>query len=152
MNKINIPPFEGYDKGPRWEASETQAVAFEDGATFGYVDYEPSLGWYARTLCTAEDGEDEVECYFATAEDAIAYVNLVYLDLQVRIAEYMTNTELLSDEELTDILSATESMELVVCPCDISGFCPYGAEFGTARCAYCGYTEEELNRYLDEDE
>lgn len=151
MNKIKIPPFEGYDKRPRWEASEAQAVAFEDGATFGYVNYEPSLGWYTRTLCTAEDGEDELAFHFATAEDAIAHVNQVYLDLQARIAEHVTNIELLSDEELADILSDTESVELLLSPCDISGVCPYGADFGTARCAYCGYTEEELNRYLDED-
>lgn len=104
MNKIKIPPFEGYDKGPRWEAGNGSAVAFEDGATFGYVNYEPSLGWYARTLCTAENGDDEVECYFATAEDAITYVNLVYLDLQARIAEYADGLELeLEPFELPDI-------------------------------------------------
>lgn len=104
MNKIKIPPFEGYDKGPRWEASEAQAVAFEDGATFGYVNHEPFLGWYTRTLCTAEDGEDELAFHFATAEDAIAHVNQVYLDLQARIAEYADGLELeLEPFELPDI-------------------------------------------------
>ena len=109
MNEIKIPTFEGYDKGPRWEVGNGQAVAFKDGATFGYVNYELSLGWYARTLCTAEDGEDEVECYFATAEDAILYVNLVYLEFQARIAEYTSELELEPvepfeiDEELFDI-------------------------------------------------
>lgn len=152
MNKIKIPPFEGYDKGPRWEVDNGQAVAFEDGATFGYVNHDINLGWYTRTLCTAEDGEDELAFHFATVEDAIAHVNQVYLDLQARIAEYVTDIELLSDEELADILSATEPVELLLSPCDISGICPYGAEFGTARCAYCGYTEEELYSYLDEDE
>lgn len=123
MNKIKIPPFEGYDKGPRWEVGNGQAVAFEDGATFGYVNYELSLGWYARTLCTAENGEDEVECYFATAEDAITYVNLVYLDLQARIAEYTKELELEPvepfniDEDLFDIdgdlLDMMEGMDAV---------------------------------------
>lgn len=118
MNKIKIPPFEGYDKGPRWEADNGSAVAFEDGATFGYVNYEPSLGWYARTLCTAENGDDEVECYFATAEDAITYVNLVYLDLQARIAEYVDGLELeLEPFELPDIdeelFEAMENMDPV---------------------------------------
>ena len=115
MNKINIPAFEGYDKGPRWEVGNGQAVAFEDGATFGYVNYEPSFGWYTRTLCTADDGEDEVECYFATAEDAITYVNLVYLDLQARIAKYADELELeLEPFQLPDIdeklLEAMENM------------------------------------------
>ena len=115
MNEIKIPTFEGYDKGPRWEAGNGQAVAFEDGATFGFVNYELSLGWYARTLCTAENGEDEVEYYFATAEDAITYVNLVYLDLQARIAEYTSELELeLEPFELPDIdeklLEAMENM------------------------------------------
>lgn len=118
MNEIKIPTFEGYDKGPRWEVSNGQAVAFEDGATFGYVNYDLSLGWYARTLCTAEDGEDEVECYFATAEDAIVYVNLVYLDLQARIAEYTSELELeLEPFELPDVdeelLEAMENMDPV---------------------------------------
>lgn len=115
MKEIKIPTFEGYDKGPRWEVDNGQAVAFEDGATFGYVNYEPSLGWYARTLCTADDGEDEVECYFATAEDAITYVNLVYLDLQARIAKYADELELeLEPFQLPDIdeklLEAMENM------------------------------------------
>lgn len=94
MNEIKIPAFEGYDKGPRWEVGNGQAVAFEDGATFGYVNYELSLGWYGHTLCTADNGEDEWEFFFATAEDAIAYVNLVYLDMQTRIAEYVDELEL----------------------------------------------------------
>lgn len=115
MKEIKTPTFEGYDKGPRWEVDNGQAVAFEDGATFGYVNYEPSLGWYARTLCTADDGEDEVECYFATAEDAITYVNLVYLDLQARIAKYADELELeLEPFQLPDIdeklLEAMENM------------------------------------------
>lgn len=115
MDNIKTPLFEGYDKGPRWEVSNGQAVAFEDGATFGYVNHEPSLGWYARTLCTGDDGEDEVECYFATAEDAIAHVNKVYLDLQARIAEYVDELEL--ELELPDIdeelLAAMENMDPV---------------------------------------
>lgn len=118
MNEIKIPTFEGYDKGPRWEVGNGQAVAFEDGATFGYVNHEPSLGWYARTLCTGDDGEDEVECYFATAEDAIVYVNLVYLDLQARIAEHTSELELeLEPFELPDVdeelLEAMENMDPV---------------------------------------
>lgn len=117
-NRIKIPAFEGYDKGPRWEVSNGQAVAFEDGATFGYVYRELSLGWCAHTICTAEDGGDEVECYFATAEDAIACVNLVYLDLQARIAEYVDELELeLEPFELPDIdeklLEAMENMDPV---------------------------------------
>ena len=113
MDKIKIPTFEGYDKGPRWEAGNGQAVAFEDGATFGFVNYEPSLGWYALTICTAENGEDEVEGYFATAEDAITYVNLVYLELQARIVEYVNELELeLEPFELPDIDEALlEAME-----------------------------------------
>lgn len=118
MNEIKIPTFEGYDKGPRWEVGNGQAVAFEDGATFGYVNYKPSLGWYALTICTAENGEDEMECYFATAEDAITYVNLVYLELQARIAEYVNELELeLEPFELPDIdealLEAMENMDPV---------------------------------------
>lgn len=116
MNKIKTPPFEGYDKGPRWEASEAQAVAFEDGATFGYVNYEPSLGWHTRTLCTAEDGEDELAFHFATAEEAVAHVNQAYLDLQARIAEYVGRLELeMEPFELPDIdeelLEAMEGMD-----------------------------------------
>lgn len=116
MNEIKIPAFEGYDKGPRWEVSNGQAVAFEDGATFGYVNYEPSLGWYTRTLCTADDDEDELTFHFATAEDAIAYVNQVYLALQARIAEYVNELELeLEPFELPDIdealLEAMENMD-----------------------------------------
>lgn len=113
MDKIKIPTFEGYDKGPRWETGNGQAVAFEDGATFGFVNYEPSLGWCSRTICTAENGEDEMECYFATAEDAITHVNLVYLELQARIAEYVNELELeLEPFELPDIDEALlEAME-----------------------------------------
>jgi hypothetical protein len=116
--EIKIPTFEGYDKSPRWEASSAQAVAFEDGATFGYVNYEPSLGWYAHTLCTADDGEDELTYHFATAEEAIAHVNRVYLDLQARIAEYTSELGLeLESFELPDIdeklLEAMENMDPV---------------------------------------
>lgn len=110
-NKIKIPTFEGYDKGPRWEAGNGQAVAFEDGATFGYVNHELAFGWYARTLCTGDDGEDEVEYYFATAEDAIAYVNQVYLDLQARIAEYLDELEFDIDEELLREMEGMEADE-----------------------------------------
>lgn len=106
--EIKVPKFEGYDKSPRWEARGRLAVAFEDGATFGYVNHEDSLGWYALTLCTADDGEDEVGCHFATAEDAITYVNQVYLALRARIAEYLDELELDIDEEL---LRAMEGME-----------------------------------------
>lgn len=118
MNKIKIPPFEGYDKGPRWEASEAQAVAFEDGATFGYVNYSTGFGWYTRTLCTSECGEDELTFHFATAEEAVAHVNQVYLDLQARIAEYADGLELeLEPFELPDIdealLEAMENMDPV---------------------------------------
>lgn len=128
-NKIQIPAFEGYDKGPRWEVGNGQAVAFEDGATFGYVSYELSLGWYAHTLFTADNGEDEWEYYFATAEDAIAYVNLVYLDLQARIAEYTDELELELepfelpdmgeelfdiDEELLDAIEGMDPIEMLI--------------------------------------
>lgn len=118
MNKIKIPPFEGYDKGPRWEASEAQAVAFEDGATFGYVNYSTGFSWYTRTLCTSECGEDELTFHFATAEEAVAHVNQVYLDLQARIAEYADGLELeLEPFELPDIdealLEAMENMDPV---------------------------------------
>lgn len=126
-NKIQVPAFEGYDKGPRWEVGNGQAVAFEDGATFGYVNYELSLGWYAHTLCTADDGEDEWEYYFATAEDAIAYVNLVYLDLQARIAEYVSELELEPiepfeidedlfdiDGDLLDMMDGMDAIEMLV--------------------------------------
>lgn len=119
MNKIKIPPFEGYDKGPRWEASEAQAVAFEDGATFGYVNYSTGFGWYTRTLCTSECGDDELTFHFTTAEDAVAHVNKVYLDLQARIAEYMEGMELelelepfeLPDDE-KELIEAMEGMSL----------------------------------------
>lgn len=126
--EIKVPKFEGYDKGPRWEASGAQAVAFEDGATFGYVNHELSLGWYARTLCTADDGEDELAFHFATAEDAIAHVNRVYLDLQARIAEYVGGLELEPlelpdmdeglfddiDEKLLDMMEGMDPIEMLV--------------------------------------
>lgn len=111
--EIKIPTFEGYDKGPRWMAGNGQAVALEDGATFGYVNHDISLGWYARTLCTGDDGEDEVECFFATAEDAIAYVNQVYLDLQARIEEYLDELELDIDEELLKEMEGMEADEVL---------------------------------------
>lgn len=111
--KIQIPPFEGYDKGPRWTAGNGQAVAFEDGATFGYVNHDISLGWYTRTLYTGDDGEDEVEYFFATAEDAIAYVNQVYLDLQARIAKYVDELELDIDEELLKAMEGMEADEML---------------------------------------
>lgn len=152
MDKIKIPPFEGYDKGPRWEASTAQAVAFEDGATFAYVNHDIGFGWYTRTLCTSECGDDELTFHFATAEEAVAHVNQVYLDLQARKAEYVTDEKLLSEEELADILSAAEFADLWRSPCEISGVCPYGAEFGIALCAYCGEAVEGLSRYLDGDE
>lgn len=121
MDKIKIPTFEGYDKGPRWEAGNGQAVAFEDGATFGFVNYELSLGWYTRTLCTADDGEDELTFHFATAEDAIAHVNEVYLALQARIAEYVDELELELepfelpdiDEELLDMMDGMDPIEML---------------------------------------
>lgn len=120
-NKIQIPTFEGYDKGPRWEADNGQAVAFEDGATFGYVSYEPSLGWYTRTLCTGEEGEDELTFHFTTAEDAIAYVNQAYLALQAHIAEYVDGLELELepfelpdiDEELLDLMEGMSPIEVL---------------------------------------
>lgn len=119
MNKIKTPPFEGYDKGPRWEASDAQAVAFEDGATFGYVNYDFGLGWYARTLCTSECGEDELAYHFATAEEAVAHVNKVYLDLQARIAEYVDGLELEPfelpdiDEELLKVMNGMDPLEML---------------------------------------
>lgn len=108
---IKIPTFEGYDKGPRWTAGNGQAVAFEDGATFAYVNYNLAFGWYARTICTGDDGEDEVTYHFATAEEAVAHVNQVYLDLQARISEYLNELELEPDFDIDEeLLKAMEDM------------------------------------------
>lgn len=111
--EIKIPPFEGYDKTPRWEMLGKLAVAFEDGATFAFVNHEDSLGWYTLILCTADNGEDEYAYHFTTAEDAIAHVNQVYLALQARIAEYLDELELDIDEELLKEMEGMEADEVL---------------------------------------
>lgn len=112
-HEIQIPPFEGYDKGPRWEGLGKLAVAFEDGATFAYVNHEDSLGWYTLILCTADNGEDEWAYHFATPEDAIAHVNQVYLALQARIEKCLGELELDIDEKLLEEMADMDADEVL---------------------------------------
>lgn len=104
---MGIPTFEGYDKTPRWERDGLfQFVAFEDGATFGYVTFIPGEGWVSRCLGMAENGTDLIDSGFFTAERAMEEVNKVYLEWQEHISSLELELEL--DEALLDELLMEE--------------------------------------------
>lgn len=112
MNEIKIPPFKGYDKGPRWEQDGLfRFVAFEDGATFGYVTFIVGEGWVSRCLSMADDGTDLVDSGFFTARQAMEYVNKVYAEWQ----EHLTSLELDLDieEELLDMMDGMGPIEML---------------------------------------
>jgi hypothetical protein len=113
--EIKIPSFEGYDKGPRWEQDGLfQFVAFEDGATFGYVTYIPGEGWVSRCLCMADDGTDLVDSGFFTAGQAMEYVNKVYAEWQEHLANLELDLDLDLDEVLLDMMDGMDPIEMLV--------------------------------------
>lgn len=112
MNEIKIPTFEGYDKTPRWEQDGLfQFVAFEDGATFGYVTYIPGEGWVSRCLGMADDGTDLVDSGFFTAKQAMEYVNKVYTEWQDHLASLELGLDI--DEELLDMMDGMDPIEVL---------------------------------------
>ena len=112
MNEIKIPTFEGYDKTPRWEQDGLfQFVAFEDGATFGYVTYIPGEGWVSRCLGMADDGTDLVDSGFFTAKQAMEYVNKVYTEWQDHLASLELDLDI--DEELLDMMDGMDPIEVL---------------------------------------
>lgn len=116
MNENNIPAFEGYDKTPRWEQNELfQFVAFEDGATFGYVTFVPGEGWVSRCMGMADNGTDLVDSGFFTAKQAMEYVNKVYLEWQEHLAslELELDFDLDIDEELLEAMEGMGPIEML---------------------------------------
>lgn len=112
MNEIKIPTFEGYDKTPRWEQDGLfQFVAFEDGATFGYVTFIVGEGWVSRCLSMADDGTDLVDSGFFTAKQAMEYVNKVYAEWQEHLASLELDLDI--DEELLDMMDGMNSIEVL---------------------------------------
>lgn len=111
-----IPTFEGYDKTPRWERDGLfRFVAFEDGATFGYVTFIPGEGWVSRCLGMADDGTDLIDSGFFTAKQAMEYVNKVYLEWQEHLAslELDLDLDLDIDEALLDAMEGMSADEVV---------------------------------------
>ena len=107
-----IPAFEGYDKTPRWEQDGLfQFVAFEDGATFGYVTFIPGEGWVSRCLGMADDGSDLIDSGFFTAKQAMEYVNKVYLEWQEHLASLELDLDLDIDDALLDLMDGMEAVE-----------------------------------------
>ena len=114
MSKIKTPPFEGYDKTPRWEQDGLfQFVAFEDGATFGYVTYIPGEGWVSRCLDMADDGTDLIDSGFFTAGQAMEYVNKVYAEWQEHLANLELDLDLDIDEALLDMMDGMDPIEML---------------------------------------
>lgn len=114
MNEIKIPIFGGYDKTPRWEQDGLfQFVAFEDGATFGYVTFIVGEGWVSRCLSMADDGTDLVDSGFFTVKQAMEYVNKVYLEWQEHLASLELDLDLDIDEELLNAMEGMEADELL---------------------------------------
>ena len=112
MNEIKIPTFEGYDKTPRWEQDGLfQFVAFEDGATFGYVTFIVGEGWVSRCLSMADDGTDLVDSGFFTAKQAMEYVNKVYAEWQEHLASLELDLDI--DEELLDMMDGMDPIEML---------------------------------------
>lgn len=114
MNENMTPAFEGYDKTPRWEQDGLfRFVAFEDGATFGYVTFIPGEGWVSRCLGMADDGSDLVDSGFFTAKQAMEYVNRVYLEWQEHFAGLELDLDLDIDEELLEAMAGMEADEVL---------------------------------------
>lgn len=114
MNEIKIPTFEGYDKTPRWEQDGLfRFVAFEDGATFGYVTFIPGEGWVSRCLSMADDGTDLVDSGFFSAAQAMSYVNKVYAEWQEHLASLELDLDLDIDEALLDAMEAMDAIEML---------------------------------------
>ena len=112
MNEIKIPTFEGYDKTPRWEQDGLfQFVAFEDGATFGYVTFIVGEGWVSRCLGMADDGTDLVDSGFFTAKQAMEYVNKVYAEWQEHLASLEFDLDI--GEELLDMMDGMDPIEML---------------------------------------
>ena len=112
MNEIKIPTFEGYDKTPRWEQDGLfQFVAFEDGATFGYVTFIVGEGWVSRCLSMADDGTDLVDSGFFTAKQAMEYVNKVYAEWQDHLASLELDLDI--DEELLEAMENMDPVEML---------------------------------------
>lgn len=114
MSENKIPSFEGYDKTPRWEQDGLfQFVAFEDGATFGYVTFIVGEGWVSRCLSMADDGTDLVDSGFFTAKQAMEYVNKVYLEWQEHLASLELDLDFHIDEELLDMMDGMDPIEML---------------------------------------
>ena len=113
-NNIQIPTFEGYDKTPRWEQNGLfQFVAFEDGATFGFVTFIPGEGWVSRCMGMADDGTDLIDSGFFTATQAMEYVNKVYAEWQGHLANLELDLDLDIDEELLEAMEGMEADEVL---------------------------------------
>ena len=114
MSDNKIPTFEGYDKTPRWEQDSLfQYVAFEDGATFGYVTFIPYEGWVSRCLGMADDGTDLIDSGFFSAGQAMEYVNKVYLEWQEHLASLELDLDLDIDEALLDAMEDMDPIEML---------------------------------------
>ena len=112
--EIKIPAFEGYDKTPRWEQDGLfQFVAFEDGATFGYVTFIPGEGWVGRCIGMADDGTDLVDSGFFTAKQAMECVNKVYLEWQEHLVSLELDLDFHIDEELLEAMEGMEADEML---------------------------------------
>ena len=112
MDENKIPTFEGYDKTPRWEQDGLfQFVAFEDGATFGYVTFIVGEGWVSRCLSMADDGTDLVDSGFFTGKQAMEYVNKVYAEWQEHLASLELDLDI--DEELLDMMDGMDPIEML---------------------------------------
>lgn len=114
MDENKIPAFEGYDKTPRWERDSLfQYVAFEDGATFGYVTFIPYEGWVSRCLGMADDGSDLIDSGFFSAGQAMEYVNKVYLEWQEHLGSLELDLDLDIDEALLDAMEGMDPIEML---------------------------------------
>lgn len=111
---MKLPTFEGYDKTPRWgQENLFCCTAFEDGAVFGYVTFIPGEGWVSRCLSMAEDGSDSIEDGFFSAEQAMEYVNKVYLEWQEHLASLELDLDFDIDEELLDMMDGMNPIEVL---------------------------------------
>ena len=113
-NRNKIPAFEGYDKTPRWEQNGLfQFVAFEDGATFGYVTFIPGEGWVSRCMGMADDGTDLIDSGFFAAKQAMECGNKVYLEWQEHLASLELDLDLDIDEELLEAMEGMDAIEML---------------------------------------
>lgn len=114
MSDNKIPSFEGYDKTPRWEQDGLfQYVAFEDGATFGYVTFIPYEGWVSRCLNMADDGTDLIDSGFFSAGQAMSYMNKVYLEWQEHLASLELDLDFDIDEAILDEMEGMGADEVL---------------------------------------